>query len=110
MIEKLDALTDTQRQIVAVCDEVKQLLLQKNRAYGNSATNPVRVFSKASPEEQILVRLDDKISRLSRGSAAGEDVVTDLIGYLVLLKVVRRMAQLDEAQNMNTLPTEEKAT
>ena len=40
--------------------------------------------------EQIRVRIDDKLSRLARGQAAGEDVVLDLIGYLVLLRVAER--------------------
>lgn len=60
------------------------MLLQKNEAYGNSAFDPVRIFSKAPPKEQVLVRLDDKLSRLSRGEAAGEDVMLDLIGYLII--------------------------
>lgn len=88
-------MSDTQKKIAQVCDSIKEMLLAKNRAYGDSAINPVRVFSKASPEEQLLVRIDDKLSRLARGSAAGEDVVDDLIGYLVLLKVARAPA-IDE--------------
>lgn len=76
--------------ITRECDAIKAMLLEKNRAYGNSALDPVRVFSLASPEEQILVRLDDKLSRLQRGEAAGEDVVLDLIGYLVLLRIARK--------------------
>lgn len=71
------------------CDSIKQLLLDKNAAYGNSAFEPLRIFSKASSVEQILVRIDDKLSRLARGSAAGEDVEKDLIGYLILLRVAR---------------------
>jgi hypothetical protein len=66
------------------------MLIEKNRAYGNSALKPVRIFSRASSEEQLLVRIDDKLSRLARGSAAGEDVVADLIGYLILLRLARR--------------------
>jgi len=69
---------------------IETMLLAKNKAYGDSALNPLRLFSKASSEEQILVRIDDKLSRIARGSAAGEDVIDDLIGYLVLLKIVRR--------------------
>jgi hypothetical protein len=76
----------------AECGAVADMLVEKNRAYGNSALDPVRVFSKASAEEQILVRIDDKISRLARGSAAGEDVVLDLLGYLILLRVARHGA------------------
>lgn len=80
------------RAIDEECDRVKEMLLAKNKAYGNSALDPVRVFSKAPPTEQILVRLDDKLSRLARGASAGEDVILDIIGYLVLLRIARRMA------------------
>lgn len=82
------------------CAALADMLVAKNAAYGNSALEPLRVFSKASSEEQIFVRLDDKLSRLARGSAAGEDVVLDLLGYLILLRVQRRMAstQADSTQ------------
>ena len=73
------------------CDSIKSLLLAKNRAYGNSALDPVRIFSKSDPIEQIRVRIDDKLSRLTRGSSAGEDVEQDLLGYLVLLRVARKL-------------------
>ena len=33
-------------------------------------------------------RIDDKLSRLARGDQVDEDVVLDLLGYLVLLRVV----------------------
>jgi hypothetical protein len=72
-----------------VCEEIKEILLQKNKAYGDSALNPVRIFSQADPIEQINVRIDDKLSRLARGSAAGEDTELDLIGYLILKRVAR---------------------
>lgn len=69
------------------CDAIAEMLIAKNAAYGNSALDPVRIFSKADPAEQIRVRIDDKLSRLARGSAAGEDTVRDLIGYLILLRL-----------------------
>ena len=68
-------------------DEIRNLLLEKNRAYGNSALDPVRILSKASPDEQLLVRMDDKLSRIVRGKEEGEDVVLDLIGYAVLYAI-----------------------
>jgi len=79
--------TPASEKMLRVCLRIWGMLAEKNRAYGNSALAPVRVFSKAPTGEQIRVRLDDKISRLARGQAAGEDVVQDLMGYLVLLKV-----------------------
>ena len=82
-----------QLQIAETVDGIKQMLLQKNEAYGDSALTPVRIFSKASPIEQLLVRIDDKLSRITKGIGATldhEDAINDLIGYLVLLKIARK--------------------
>lgn len=79
-----------QLEIAKVCDQIKNLLLEKNSKYGNSALDPVRIFSRDSPTDQLLVRIDDKLSRIKRGAglvASDEDVINDLIGYLVLLKI-----------------------
>lgn len=93
----MNEITQGQAEICIICDEIKELLLTKNRKYGDSALNPVRVFSKASPLEQLKVRIDDKLSRLKNAQDdEDEDVVTDLIGYLVLYKV---------AESRNTLQT-----
>jgi hypothetical protein len=83
-------MTNSQLEIAKVCDEIKDLLLSKNEKYGDSALQPARIFSKSTPVEQILVRIDDKLSRIQKGAgllASDEDVVSDLIGYLVLLKI-----------------------
>lgn len=84
-----DALTETQQSIVEECRRVAELLVAKNRAYGDSALDPLRVFSRADPVEQLRVRIDDKLSRIARGDSAGEDTVLDLLGYLVLLRVAQ---------------------
>ena len=82
-------MVSTQTDIARICDNVKDLLLQKNLKYGDSALDPVRVLSKSSPVEQILVRIDDKLSRIARGDLLtdDEDVITDIIGYFILLKI-----------------------
>ena len=94
VVQRIENMTDHESFAVAIRDELSalgDLLIEKNKAYGNSALDPVRVFSKATPEEQLLVRIDDKLSRLQRGSEyADEDTVTDLIGYLILLKIARK--------------------
>ena len=77
--------------IAAECDAVKSVLLLKNVQYGNSALDPLRVFSRADPIEQINVRLDDTLSRIARGSNETEDTELDLIGYLILKRVAKRM-------------------
>lgn len=71
-------------------DSIQEILLNKNRAYGNAALEPIRVFSKLEPDAGLRVRIDDKLSRLARGESAGEDVILDLIGYLVLLRMHMR--------------------
>lgn len=81
---------ETADQIESVCDSIKILLLDKNKRYGDSALNPTRIFSKADSVEQLLVRIDDKLNRIQKGAGlleTDEDVVVDLIGYLVLLKI-----------------------
>ena len=81
---------ESEMKISGVCDDIKELLINKNKKYGNSALKPCRVFSKASAVEQLLVRIDDKLNRIMQGAgllADDEDVVNDLIGYLVLLKI-----------------------
>ena len=81
-------MSNTQEQIAQVCDEIKELLLEKNRKYGDSALNPIRIFSKADSTEQIKVRIDDKLNRLKNLQAdESEDTITDLIGYLILFKI-----------------------
>ena len=83
-------MNNTLSEINRVCDEIKEMLMQKNLAYGDSALDPVRIFSKASATEQILVRIDDKLSRFARGkSYPGDNDIVDLIGYLVLLKIAQ---------------------
>ena len=87
-------LTDTQKKISEICDEIKNILLEKNRKYGDSALNPKRVFSKASPIEQINVRIDDKISRImSAQDDDTEDAELDLIGYLILKRVAKSVGE-----------------
>ena len=78
------------RQIDVVFEGAKELLLSKNRKYGNSALSPKRIFSKADAIEQLKVRIDDKLSRLAnQQSDEDEDAELDLLGYLILLRIAR---------------------
>jgi hypothetical protein len=85
--------------VCEVMQEIKELLLEKNEKYGNSALEPIGVFSKLSPEEGLLIRIDDKLKRIKNGSLEkdDEDVINDLIGYLVLLKIYQnQQSKYDE--------------
>lgn len=70
------------------CNRISSLLIDKNRSYGNSALNPVRIFSRSDTTEQLKVRIDDKLSRFMNGDDTfKENDLDDLMGYLVLLSI-----------------------
>ena len=82
-----------------VLQDIEDLLVAKNEKYGNSALEPLGVFSQLSAKSGLLVRIDDKLKRIKNGSLDkdDEDVVNDLIGYLVLLKIhANREQSFDE--------------
>jgi hypothetical protein len=80
---------------------VSDMLNEKNRKYGNSALEPKRIFSKASSIEQIKVRLDDKLSRLTAEQVdEDEDVLMDLLGYLVLLRIAQNRTTKENPATM----------
>lgn len=96
-MEALQGDNDTQKLIADETLRIGSLLVNKNKAYGNSALEPVRIFSRANSMEQLAVRIDDKLSRLSRGHEyVGDDTLDDLVGYLVLLLVARKRQKQDE--------------
>lgn len=67
---------------------IKEFLIEKNKAYGNSALNPIRIFSKADTKEQLNVRIDDKLNRLLQGTGyPKDDDELDLLGYLILKRM-----------------------
>ena len=82
--------TEAGKEIFDACHEIAHMLINKNISYGNSALDPVRVFSKTGPREQLYVRIDDKLNRLMKGTEyPGDNDIDDLIGYLVLLKIAK---------------------
>lgn len=85
----------TEDLIKEVAREIVLLLLEKNKAYGDTANNPPKIFSKLNAVEGLCARIDDKLSRIkNRGiTDATEDTVSDLIGYLILLQVQMRKNQ-----------------
>ena len=76
-----------QQEIQNVCTSMQELLLEKNKRYGNSALQPVGIFSRQDSGESIKIRLDDKIGRIQNSHELRKNDVADLIGYLVLLAI-----------------------
>ena len=78
-------------KIKKVSRKVYDMLVSKNDAYGNSALEPINIFSKGSATESLCARIDDKLARIkNRGvSDETEDTLFDLCGYLILLIIAK---------------------
>lgn len=80
-------------EVYKITNEIAEMLVEKNKSYGDSALNPVRIFSKSDNLEQLKVRIDDKLSRIANmdlnkdNKYVQEDTILDLMGYLILLKI-----------------------
>ena len=95
-------MNNTEQLIEEICESMKNLLLEKNRAYGDSATNPSNVFSSGSAVDSICARIDDKLMRIQNKGINDktEDTVSDLIGYLILLKIAMYKEKHNEYEDM----------
>ena len=81
-------MSDIERTI----ENLKKFLLEKNKRYGNSALEPLSIFtSHIKGEDQalnnMLVRLDDKLKRIQNSEELRKNDIADIMGYLVLLCV-----------------------
>lgn len=65
-----------------IADGIADLLAYKNKMYGNSALNPINVFSGKCKVGQ---RVDDKISRIQNSDELRFNDIADLAGYLFLI-------------------------
>tara|TARA_R100001163_G_C4991632_1_gene143999 strand:- start:17 stop:322 length:306 start_codon:yes stop_codon:yes gene_type:complete len=84
---------ETKKKIKITMDEIRDFLIEKNEQYGDSVMNPIGIFSDCNTDEALRVRIDDKLNRLMQGNdniETDEDIVKDLIGYLVLLLITMR--------------------
>lgn len=85
-------ISKSQESIAEIVDATKDLLLYKNKMYGDSALNPVGIFTKhikTAPAKSvpILVRLDDKLGRVRNAPALRINDISDIMGYCTLLLV-----------------------
>jgi hypothetical protein len=83
-----------EERIAELCDELKSLLIRKNRDYDDSFSKQFAKYGVLSG----LIRLDDKMSRLDNLVNGGkdtvgesvEDTLLDAAGYAVLTLVEMR--------------------
>lgn len=93
----------TRIQISKVCKQLELVLLEKNRRYGNSALEPMGIFTKhANPAIEtkavcgMLFRLDDKLARIANAGVLKKNDTFDIMGYLVLLCVKKGWISFEE--------------
>lgn len=91
---------NVRQEILAQVKKIAEVLIEKNKKYGNSAIQPKRIFSRSSTVEQINVRIDDKLSRIANQQVnEDEDAEFDLIGYLILKRVYNNLIAAEVEQN-----------
>ena len=84
-------MSSSKEQIKDVTGRVYRMLAEKNEAYGNSALEPINIFSKGDAVESLQARIDDKLARIkNRGvNDETEDTLFDMCGYLILLIIAK---------------------
>jgi hypothetical protein len=86
-------LKQTADYIIEECENIKNLLLEKNRKYGDSATRKGMVFNLQA-STAIKDRINDKLSRLRNDNKdEDEDIILDLLGYFILLRIALKKEQ-----------------
>jgi len=86
---------DTRKQIENTVDSLKELLIEKNKRYGNSALEPLKGI-KYTPEDGIKIRLTDKLKRVINSDNLRKNDVADIMGYLTLLCVSKGWSDFND--------------
>ena len=81
----------TKSSIKSKCKKIEEMLLYKNDKYGDSALQPLNIFSKAGPVAGLKMQIDHKLKRIMNAGLvdATEDTLQDLAGYLILLMIAK---------------------
>ena len=72
------------------------MLLEKNKRYGNSALEPINIYSYENSLTAIGVRIDDKLSRIRNSVCMRKNDTADLIGYLILLCIKMEWIEFED--------------
>lgn len=86
----------TQQKIQILFSNFKDFLQEKNKRYGDSVINPVKVFSKVEPENKACIRLDEKLQRIINSDELRKNDVADTFGYLALLMIDKGWLTFEE--------------
>lgn len=81
------------KSLAKVYSSMTEVLVEKNRRYGNSIMEPLGIFSSFVDRDNteslngLLIRLDDKLKRIKNSEIIRKNDVSDLLGYLAFLCV-----------------------
>ena len=78
-----------ERELDTELESIRNVIIEKNQHYGNSALEPLAIFSKGDPLTGINARIDDKLARIAYSDDDNEDSELDLIGYLLLRRIAK---------------------
>jgi hypothetical protein len=87
---------ETRESIERVGMALTDLLLEKNKRYGNSALKPPKIFGSGDPLVNLSARIDDKLARIIQGYEVRKNDVADLVGYLMLYCVLMKWDNFDD--------------
>jgi len=76
-----------------ITNNICELLEYKNNKYGNSALNPLEIFTGKSKTGS---RLDDKLARVKNSEKLQKNDIADIIGYLILVCKENNWTTFDE--------------
>ena len=79
-----------------VLNSLFEFLSAKNKNYGNSALEPIGIFSKGGAEDGILRRMDDKLNRIKNSDVLRKNDIVDLMGYLAILCINKKWTKFNE--------------
>jgi hypothetical protein len=80
----------------SVLNNVSDVLIEKNRRYGNAALEPIGLFYKGDSTTSITIRIDDKISRVRNAGELRKNDMFDLLGYSLLLGISQNYWNIPE--------------
>jgi len=86
----------TQNKIDELFKNFAEFLKEKNRRYGDSAINPIKIFSKVEANSQICNRLDDKLGRIQKSTELKKNDICDIFGYVALLMIQNDWLEFDD--------------
>lgn len=80
----------------SVLNNVSEVLIEKNRKYGNAALEPIGLFYKGDSVASIAIRIDDKVSRVRNADELRKNDMFDLLGYSLLLGISQNYWDIPE--------------